>query len=337
MKAWQETTQICVELERLFAAGQSAALATLFKIEGSSYRRPGAKLLIRADGSMLGQVSGGCLESDLCERAKNMLAGNAPPERVHYDTSADEEMLWGLGLGCDGRLDILLQPLHPAHDAATVGELRTRLGGTEDFSIHTILDGANAGTITLAAPRTTPKSEIVTTGNVRTFEDHLAAPPDLVLIGAGDDAIPLVSLAAEAGFRVTMVDHRSAYLTKTRFPSAHKMIRARPDNVPDSIPRDANTFIIAKNHALLMDKAWATFFAATDVRYIGLLGPTSRRDDIIASLPAAILPRTYGPSGLDIKAEGSEQIAISIVAELLAVYSGRTGGFLRLRKGSIYS
>lgn len=337
MKAWQETTQVCVELEKLFAAGLPAALATLFKIEGSAYRRPGAKLLIRSDGSMLGQVSGGCLESDLCERAKNLLATNAPPTLVHYDTGADEEMLWGLGLGCDGRLDILLQPLHPARDAATVGELRARLAGTEDFSIHTILDGADTGKITFAPPRAAPKSEIVTTANVRTFEDHLAAPPDLVVIGAGDDSIPLVALAAESGFRVTIVDHRSAYLTGTRFPSAHQMIRARPEKAPDSIPRNARTYVVAKNHALLMDRAWAAFFATTDVPYIGLLGPTSRRDGITASLPPEVLPRVYGPSGLDLKAEGSGQIAISIVAELLAVHSGRSGGFLRLRKGSIYS
>lgn len=337
MKAWQETTQICAELERLFAAGQPAALATLFQIEGSSYRRPGAKLLIRTDGSMLGQVSGGCLESDLCERAKKMLATNAPPALVHYDTSADEEMLWGLGLGCDGRLDILLQPLHPSSHAAIIRDLKARLAGTADFSIHTVLDGDESGTITLAPPRATQKAELVQAEGVRSFEDHLAAPPDLVLIGAGDDAIPLVALAAEAGFRVTVVDHRSAYLTETRFPAAHNMIRARAENVPDSIPRSSRTYVVTKNHALLMDKAWATFFAQTAVPYIGLLGPTSRRNDIIASLPPDVLPRVYGPSGLDLKAEGSEQIAISIVAELLAVYSGRTGGFLRLRTGSIYS
>lgn len=336
MKTWRETAGVVAAWEKCFAAGESVALATLIQIEGSSYRRPGAKLLIRADGGMIGQVSGGCLENDLRERAQRLLAKNEPLEIVHYDTGDDDDTLWGLGLGCDGKLDVLLQRLTPTEHLDTLHTLRSHLAGLEPFVMRTQLDGAERGRIVVTAASSGERTELVSFGSTRTFVDVLEPPPDLVIIGAGDDALPLVESAATAGFRVTVVDHRSAYLTPERFPAAHRLIRARADAPPDSIPRHSRTYVVTKNHALLIDKAWGQFFAATEVPYIGLLGPRSRREEIIASVPAEAHPRMYGPSGLDIKAEGAEQVAVSIIAELLAVMAGRAGGFLRARSGSIH-
>ncbi len=336
MKSWQETTRIFTEVKRCFDADEAVALCTLVRIEGSSYRRPGAKLLIRAGGSLLGQVSGGCLEIDLRERAQHMLAKSAPPALIHYDTGADDNTLWGLGLGCDGKLDAFLQRLDPKRDTHAVEKIMARLIGQDAFALRTLLDGSRAGAISVGPPAPDGKSGIVAANGAREFVDYLEPPPDLVVIGGGDDSIPLVALAADAGFRLTVVDHRSAYLTPERFPDAHRRVHLRAEAGPGSLPAHAYTFVVIKNHAITIDKAWAAQFAQTGVPYIGLMGPQSRREDILESLPPESRDRVFGPTGLDIRAEGSMQIAISIVAELLAVYAGRTGGFLRQRAGSIH-
>jgi xanthine/CO dehydrogenase XdhC/CoxF family maturation factor len=302
MKTWQETARVFDELARLRDAGRKAALATLVKVEGSAYRRPGAKLLIRDDGSMLGNVSGGCLENDLRERALRVI-GSGRPEPVHYDTGSDESVLWGLGLGCNGKIELYLQPA----PFELVSEVQQKLAGTEPFDM--------------------------TAGD---FVEHLEPPPDLVVIGAGDDAIPLVSLAADAGFRVWLVDHRSAYLRAELFAGAHRMICARPEQGFGDLPHAVSTLVVVKNHHLEMDKAWARLCADSPVRYIGLLGPKARRDEILRSLTPSHHPRLFGPTGLDLGAEGPEQIALSVVAELLAVVGGRKPGHLRDRQGAIH-
>ncbi|MBW7907960.1 MAG: XdhC family protein [Kiritimatiellae bacterium] len=337
MKSWQETTRVFTEIKRLFDAGESVALSTLVKIEGSSYRRPGAKLLIRADGSMLGQVSGGCLEVDLRERAQQMLETAAPPTLVHYDTGADDNTLWGLGLGCDGKLDAFLQRLDPKRDAESITHVLKHLLGLEAFAMRTALDGPHSGAIHTGPPTLGGASGIVANDGEREFVDYLEPPPDLVVVGAGDDSIPLVALAAQAGFRVTVVDHRSAHLTHERFPDAQQRVQRRAEAGLAALPQHGHTYVVIKNHAIAIDKAWAALFAETPVPYIGLMGPKSRREDILESLPDAVRPRIYGPAGLDVKAEGGEQIAVSIVAEMLAVHAGREGGFLRQRSGSIHA
>ena len=295
VKSWRETQLVFEEIRRLAAAGRKAALATLTRVEGSSYRRPGAKLLIRDDGSMLGNVSGGCLEEDLRERARTVIA-SGKPEAVHYETGGDENVAWGLGLGCNGKLDLWLQPA-PTDQA---DDILRRLDGKEPFEFR-------AGD----------------------FVEMLAPPPDLIICGAGDDAVPLARLASETGFRVTVIDHRKAYLR-----IAHcRLVQARPE---DGFAADANTLVVIKYHALEFDRAWTHHFAKQRVRYIGLLGPKARRDAILDALSSILHPQLFAPIGLDLDAEGPEQIAVSIVAELLAVVAGRKPGHLRDRQESIH-
>lgn len=336
MKSWHETSRIYDAIARAQAAGEPSALATLVRIEGSSYRRVGAKLLIRADGALCGQVSGGCLEQDLKERALRLLAEDGEPELVRYDTGADDQTLWGLGLGCNGRLDVFLQPLPARDDTGIVAEVRRRLAGLEAFALRTTLDGREAGRIVTGPPFTDEMSGIVAAEGARDYVDHLEPPADLVVIGAGDDAIPLVRIAAQAGFRVTVVDHRAAYLDAARFPDAAQLVQARPGDSAALAPLHAQTYAVVMNHALELDRAWALRLADTPAPYFGLLGPRARRDEIVAALPEAARARAYGPVGLDIGAEGAEQIAISIVAEALAVEAGRAGGSLRNRGGAIH-
>lgn len=334
MKTWQETARVYAEMARLLAAGQRCALATLVRLEGSSYRRPGAKLLIREDGALLGNVSGGCLENDLRERAQAVLR-NGACELVHYDTGGDENVVWGLGLGCNGKLDIFVQPCPPGGDAAVAADLARRLDGHEAFALRTRLDQPGQGRISAGPPGDGPPG-IVDDADGQVFVETLEPPADLVVIGAGDDAVPLVRLAAEAGFRVTLVDHRSAYLRPELFPAARRLVTARAQGGLADLPAHARTFVVVKNHAIGADKEWARLYAATPAPYIGLLGPKARRDDILASLPDEARPRAYGPIGLDLGAEGAEQIALSIVAEALAVHAGRAGGSLRARAAPIH-
>ncbi len=283
MKSWNETAAVFAEMARLKAEGRVCALATLTKIEGSAYRKPGARLLIRDDKSLVGNVSGGCLEEDLRDRAVRVMeSGKA--ERVHYDTGSDEDVLWGLGLGCNGKIDIHLER-GPVDGLETILE---KLATQEPFDI--------------------------TAGD---FTETLRPPAQLVVIGAGDDAIPVVQLATEAGFRVTIVDHRASHLTKDRFPDAWRAVQRRPEAGLTGLPQDANTLVVIMNHHLIRDRDWAVKFLPTPVRFIGLLGPIARRNEILKAIPAEHHTRYHGPVGLPIAAEGPVQIAVSIVAQLL--------------------
>ena len=326
MKTWQETTAVLSELAIRLAAGKPAAVATLVQIKGSSYRRPGAKVLVGANGDLIGNVSGGCLEEDLRERGLKCLQ-SGKTELIHYDTGADEDVMWGFGLGCNGKLDVWLQPFAPPAPQALEEALR-KLNGDTPFALIQPLD------------RTPWRVEAATPGEGSSwtpdsFREVLEPPARLLLVGAGEDARPVCRLAAESGFRVTVVDHRRAYLTENRFPLAHRLVLARPEEGLPTAP-SAAALVVLMTHSLKMDKAWAAYFAGTPVAYLGLLGPKARRDEIVEELPAEIRPRLYGPVGLDIGAEGAGQIAVSVVAELLAAQAGRCGGSLRDREKELH-
>lgn len=332
MKSWQETSRVAAVLSDELAAGRSCVLAVLLHVKGSGYRRPGAKLLVQANGFLHGNVSGGCLEADLRERAARILATGIA-ERIHYDTSDDERVAWGLGLGCNGQIDIWAFPVTPA-DSRFIADLRNRLAGDRAFSIVFPLAPEAAGpTLAEASPGDACRIE---TGGGDRFIDVLEPPPSFVILGAGDDSVPLAALAARAGFRVTVVDHREAMLDPALYPDATR-VRRRPEDGIQGLPAGASTLVVIKAHHIRLDRAWASLYAATNARYIGLLGPRARREDILASIPVAHRDRFHGPCGLDIGAEGAEQVSISIVAEALAVWAGRAGGALKERTGPIHS
>ena len=194
------------------------AIATVVRIEGSSYRRPGARLLIEDDGHTCGSVSGGCLEADVRDVALRVIESGMP-RLLHYDTGADDRTVWGLGLGCNGSVDVLVQAATEARTLAALREMQTRLAKKSPFVVSTIVDGPDAGhTMVLDAGPRDAGSRVTHEGPNLVFTEVFEPPPALIVCGAGDDARPLVTYASEAGFAVTMVDHRQAFLNADRFP-----------------------------------------------------------------------------------------------------------------------
>ena len=385
MKHWQEMAHILDRVTQLGRQGRSTALAVVIQISGSAYRRPGAKLLIDADGGFLGGVSGGCLEEDVREIGLQVLQGGTT-RLLHYDTGSDETKLWGLGLGCDGEVDLLVQPIAASEAIAPDGlwaRARLLLHGDAPFALATLVDadgGRPAGTLVvgaqgLIAGRLHPQTGVDASAGVeaearaggdelpsltsqvvrlalaaladgrsrldplgarRVFTDVLLPPPRLLVCGASDDARPTVTVAATVGFRVVVADHRPAYLTAERFPEAQRLLLMRPED-PVAVPVDRDTYAVVKTHSLMRDTAWIKRLAATEAPYIGVLGPRARIEKILAQLALAGDRRIFGPIGLDLGADGPEQVGLSIVAELLAARTGRTVQHLRERREAIHA
>ena len=357
MKNWQDTNRIFRELEKSLSRGGSAAICTIVNIKGSAYRRPGAKLLVSEEARMIGNVSGGCLESNLREVGQGVLK-TGQSRLVHYDTSGTEDMLWGFGLGCNGEIDILVNPL-TTQQVGLVDSVRQRLAGDEPFGLVTALDDAScfivdAKGISSKAPEwkkrengmvqrfqellTDDRSTLQEFDGVRVFIDVLTPPPHLVVFGAGDDSMPLERYASEAGFRVTLVDHRPAFLSEERFPGAFRLVQARPDDGLGRIPATEKTYAVVKTHALVHDREWMRrLLNETPVPYIGLMGPRTRREQILQEIMPDGSLRIFGPVGLDVGAEGPEQVALSIVSEILAIHAGRDPGHLRDRQRPIHA
>ena len=366
-----EITDVLEAIEALDAQGQRMALATIVAVRGSTYRRPGARLLVPEDGAPVGNISGGCLEGDVADMARVVMK-EGEARLAGWDLTADDDDVWGLGLGCNGAIEVFIEPAEQA--VAVTHALRTALEEERPICVVTVLeseapelvapgarlvvrpDGGVEGSLghadvdaeailearmLLAAGR----SEIrVFTHGVRSFVEVLEPPLRLVICGAGHDAIPLVRAAAVVGWRPVVVDDRPAFLTHERFPQAHAFVPiAEPGEVATAAPLDAATFAVVMTHNYLRDRDYLRGLLASAVGYIAMLGPAARTQRLLMDLAEEGSPvseedraRIHGPAGLDLGAEGPEEIAQSIVAEIVAVRHERDGGFLRERPGPIH-
>jgi len=366
------------ELREILAAYQTArqqgkptALATVVAVSGSSYRRPGARMLVTVEGSRAGGVSGGCLESDVFQRARGVLE-RGKADIVTYDTTEDGDILFGVGLGCRGVIQILIEPMEnssPVFDflaslvqrreagvCATVfrseGNDEVRLGdrlllseagrfysGISDPRLAEAVH-ADAGYV-LAQGRSQTREYELPHGSVEVFLEALLPPQSLVLFGAGHDAPPLVRLAKELGWHVTVADARPAYAVAERFPQADAVLTFPPEEATSHITFDPRTAVVLMTHNYLHDQALLAQLLPSPVRYLGVLGPKRRTERLLADLPSALvtgdaLSSLHSPVGLDIGADTPETIALSILAEIQAMTSGRSGQPLRARSGPIY-
>ena len=332
MKHWKETADVLSRVIRVAEEGRRAAVATVVRIEGSAYRRPGAKFLVEEDGRTAGSISGGCLEGDVREVALEVMRSGAP-RLLKYETGGDDSSVFSLGLGCSGTVEIFVQSATSPEALEAAREILERLLGDRPFSVSTVIRGEGAGRVLVFEP---------VGGGYRTkgegvFVETLIPPPHCALFGAGDDAIPLCAYAADAGFRVTVVDHRQATLSPERFPAARLLAARRPEDTLSGLPAGPRAFAVVKTHSFAHDREWVRQLLAAGVPYIGLLGPRARGTKILSEIGAAKGDRVFTPVGLDLGAEGPEQVALSIVAELLAVHSSRQPWSLREKEGAIHA
>lgn len=315
-----------------------AALATLVGVEGSSYRRPGARLILLPDGTRTGSVSGGCLESDLIERAVRVLA-TGRPEPIVYDTTEENDLVWGTGTGCGGRVRVLLEPV-PAPRPPWIAALeadRTALRPTQLAVVHDGPPGTKLGTCLAAEilPGTDPRM---------VFKDQVPAPTRLVVLGAGDDAQPVVALAVQLGWHVTVVDSRSAYATAARFPAANAIVVAPAAETATRVPLGPATHAVIMTHRYREDAALLRTLLPLPLAYLGVLGPRHRTQRLLEEINRTGFPvgpewrqRLHAPVGLDLGGTTPETVALSIIAEIQARLAGRGGGLLRDRPGPIHA
>jgi xanthine dehydrogenase accessory factor len=367
--------------------GQASALVTVVKTAGSTYRRPGARMLVLEGGSLagIGLISGGCLEDDARDRALEAIAAGQP-RLVRYDTTADGDILFGSGVGCQGVVQLLIEPLLPAfqngpnpltfiaqvfatrHPVALASVFAAGPSG-DDGSAPRIGDYLCIGEQTVDSPRTNladptlaqavasdaraalralrpavQTHRAISGQSVEVFIDVIRPPPALLVCGAGEDAVPLVCLAKELGWRVRVVDPRPAYATRERFSAADEVIVCPSGAFAGRIPIEPGEAAMLMTHNFNHDQAILQGLLGSAAGYIGVLGPARRTERLLAGIEsaavdAAALPgrkslrRVHGPAGLDIGADSPEQIALAIMAEIQAVGARRRGGALKRRRG----
>lgn len=333
------------------AAAEPLVLATVYETAGSTYTKAGHRILLAGSGDYRGLVSGGCLEGDLVERSRAVIArGSAAAVTYDLRDSADE--LWGLGIGCNGLLKILLQPLRAASDYEPFATIAACLAGSRPAGVATIVESeradvalgatavadaagervfaADAGAeLVLGAGREALDSQsarLKSAQGCRILYAPLRPIPRLLVLGGGLDAIPLVGMAAELGWFVTVGDHRPAYLARAGFERAERVVLVEPQKLAAALPLAEFDAIIVMSHHLATDRKYLAELAGVESRYLGVLGPRARRERLLADLADAapqLRERLKGPVGLDIGADSPESIALSILAELQATLGTR--------------
>jgi len=340
-----------------------AVLSTLVRARGSSYRKPGARMVHAPGGARTGNISAGCLETDVLERVDRVLAARAPALAT-YDMGSDLDLVWGTGMGCAGRADVLMEPLEPGRPpwwmtwCLDLMETRRRgaiatvyaaeagaFAGPGDRFILAEGEGQAPPALLAALLRAQDggESEDFAEDGVRALVEPVLPPTALWVVGAGDHARPLFRIARELGWFLGLADHRPALATRERFPQADRIVVGHAPESLESIPWDARTGVLVVSHVYEADKAALDFLLRAPVGYLGLQGNRRRSARILQELeaergplPEAGLAALHYPAGLDLGSESPEAIALSMVAEAQAVLCGRRGGHLRDRREPIH-
>lgn len=319
---------------RLAATDSPSVLATLVAAEGSSYRRPGARMLIEGDLPIMGSISGGCLEEDLLQRARRVAATGCA-ELALYDTTAADDLIWGVGLGCHGVIRILLEPLAPRpHWASVVAENLRARRATRLEVVWENSDGQLGTRLADATGGATPG----------VFRERVEPPASLSIFGAGDDAQPLARLACGLGWSVTVADPRPAMTTDQRFPGVAGLVLGPAEELVARAAPQPGSLAVVMTHRYLHDLPLLRHLLPLPLAYLGLLGPRLRAERMLADLAAdgmeitpAMRSRLRAPVGLDLGAEGPAEVAVSIVAEMAAALAGREARPLRDRTLPIHA
>jgi xanthine dehydrogenase accessory factor len=319
-----------LDLDRVRRSGRKAVLATVVRADGPSYRRPGASAVIAEDGEVVGAISAGCLDADIKENALQVIAGGLP-RLLHYNTGSPEDLLYGTGSGCGGSIQVLVAPVSDELLAGIIDHLAK--GAT--VTLETVVEpGPDLGRRRLAAPSAgnAAGGPNPAAPGAALFRQVITPPITLLICGAGDDARPLAQFASAAGFRVVVCDHRPAWASPERFPTADHTVICDCTSLPTQILLPAGSYAVLLSHQLERDLAHLEALLERDLAYIGLLGARDRSARLISQLLTArpdlyqaVRDKLHAPVGLDIGADGPFEIALSIAAELVAHRAGRPG------------
>ena len=331
--------EILGDLNRWLAAGEKIALATVVWAEGPSPRPLGSRLAVTGSGEMAGSVSGGCVEGAVFEEAQSVLSGG-PPKRLHY--GAADETGWEVGLACGGAIEVYVEPLVEIHRrllAALEAEETVALATRLDGGGHLLAwpDGRLEGDTALAPemegvfPGPLAEHRSRTEGDL--FVQVFAPPPALVIVGAVHIAMPLVSLAQALGFRVRVVDARRVFATRDRFPTVDELVVAWPQEALKAEELGPRHYVVILSHDPRFDLPALRIALRSRAAYVGLLGSRITQAKRKAALREegfgeAELARIHGPVGLDLGGREPAEIALAILAEIVAVRHGRRGGKL---------
>ncbi len=363
----KELQDIVLAFDRAINNGKQTALATVVHVEGSSYRRAGARMLVTEDGELTGAISGGCLEGDALRKARLVMSQNKSM-LVTYDTTDDDDAKFGVGLGCNGIIHILIEPIFADKQDNPIALFKQFLSKRAPVVLITIFSmsdkqATQPGTCLILTDQEELRGvfpdedikdalledakDVLANGNSVTktylygdkftcFIELLRPTVSVVVFGAGNDAIPIVQLADVLGWHVTLIDGRANYAVQGRFPLAKKIIIAKPEQALAQIDIDSRTIFVLMTHNYNYDMAVLKQLLPMELTYVACLGPKKRLNRMLDELREEGLTITpqqlqsiYGPAGLDIGAETSDEIALSIISEMQAVLKKRNGTPLR--------
>jgi xanthine dehydrogenase accessory factor len=353
------------------AWSENYVVAVVVHTEGHAYRRAGARLLLKKGRKVFGAVSGGCLEEGIAVDAGRMNQ-DCRAKRVDYDSRSASDLIWGTATGWGGLVSVLLQrwdsrsanvcewieerlsARRPVLLATIVNKDDQQLGGQiaidtsgEIFSqidsvpIQAAVMSRTADLLSESHEKPNRyQSRTCVAGRAELLLEYIPPPTSLVIIGAGDDARPIVEGAKRLGWNVTVIDHRPVYADRERLPLADQVLLTQPDSYLDLLHPDPWTVAVVMTHNWRQDAAAVAALAQFDLPYVGIIGNATRTENILAKMAARNRSRLnqtasfYYPAGLDIGAHTPEEIALSVIAEIQAVLSGRQGASLRLQERS---
>ena len=358
------------------AAGKSTALATVVHVDGSSYRRPGARMLVDDEGVLTGAISGGCLEGDALRKAMHALS-QQKTKLVAFDTSNEDDMSIGIQLGCAGVIQVLFEPINSSLPYNPIELIRRSISTRQDAVLLTLFNldlknqeqngtcllmeegGSLIGNIqyqqlhdsfmedmkeVLAAGKSIFKSYLIGDASITAFIEFMQPPISLVIVGAGNDAIPMMQIANTLGWDIRIVDGRNTHARPEKFQSACQVLVSKPEDVLKQLSIDARTAFVMMTHNYNYDLSMLKVLLPMGIPYIGMLGPKKKTDRMLKEIQDAgveldekILDKVYGPTGLELGAETPEEIALSITAEILSVMNGALGGQLKKKTDVIHS
>ncbi|WP_316767085.1 XdhC family protein [Pedobacter frigiditerrae] len=364
----KEITDILKAYSKAEQENKRSALATVVKVEGSSYRRPGARMLVTEDGLLTGAISGGCLEGDALKKALSAIH-QQQKKLVTYDTTDEDDAKFGVQLGCNGIVHILFEPINSKETNNPIDILKALVAERESAVLITLFATEHQqqlGSIMLyrkakissivpdqISKEISEKAQQILLGQTshfgaleinglsyEAFFEYTSPPISLIIAGAGNDVQPLVQMAYLLGWEVTVVDGRPTHATTQRFPNANRVLIAKPNDLMNKVEIDGQTAFALMTHNYNYDTELLNLLLHTNAPYIGTLGPKKKLVRMLDELNLNTEEnqhRVHGPIGLDIGAETAEEIAISIIAEIKAFFAGAGATSLKNKKNSIHT